>query len=328
MPGDILVGDQHGTLKDLHDCQKLADLILEKCLKHNAKAIWLGDLFHFHSIIHAEVMRFWYDVIKKFNENNIECIFIKGNHDQAANKDSNASSLLAYKELCTIVDDDEIVIGNLLFVPYQNNKEKFINICNQYPSIPTVICHQSFMGASYDNGFPMQDAIDPNLIQQKQIISGHIHSTQSFGKVFYAGSTRWISMNDANIDKYIWYTEFDEDGKMINVEKYDTGEVCKRIISLVDTEENPLDEASFNNKDDYRVEIKGSHLFIESRKPIFSKYKFRCTSTDKALPRVSESNGIMASFYKWTEEFAPKNNTDKETLKKKIGKYLEQHGIQ
>ena len=49
------------------------------------------------------------------------------------------------------------------------------------------------------------DMVNPDLIPQKQIRSGHVHTHKlSKGKVFYAGSPMWLTATDAGDDKGIW----------------------------------------------------------------------------------------------------------------------------
>jgi hypothetical protein len=42
-----------------------------------------------------------------------------------------------------------------------------------------VVCHATFNGARYENGFYAKEALDPDAVPQKRIISGHIHTPAS-----------------------------------------------------------------------------------------------------------------------------------------------------
>ena len=129
----------------------------------------------------------------------------------------------------------------------------------------TVVCHQTFAGSDYGNGFYAKDGINPDLIPQKKIIGGHIHSGQEFGKVFYVGSPRWRTLTDANQDRAIWLIEFDGEGNLLNKTPFSTNGVCRRVFAATLTPDNPQ-IPDMQVKDRYRITVKGPVDFVEAKR--------------------------------------------------------------
>lgn len=314
----LFVGDVHANVNELEDCQKLTDFVLETAKTFNATVVYLGDLFHNHGIIHLQIMKFWKDVFNKLKTNNIECISIVGNHDRENGKDDpDAHALMAYTNDCTIVDKPTL-IKNVLFCPFVRNSDDFIGACNSYSGIDTVIAHQTFIGAKYNPTFYAKDGIDYNLIPQKYIISGHIHGPSEYDKVFYVGAPRWRTIDDANIDRNIWVVEFSDLGEQLNKTRISVNDVCRRIVLLEDTEENPITILPGNI--DYRINVSGTSQYVENRKKDLSKYsaKIKTFYTDLVDIKIKESDGIKVAFDKWTETFKSKRNVDLAVLKIKL----------
>jgi hypothetical protein len=100
-----------------------------------------------------------------------------------------------------VVDEPRVVLPGILFVPYVHDPAEFVQICQQYPEAKTVVCHQTFAGSYFENGFLTPDGVEPNLLPQEQVISGHVHSPQRIGKVWYPGAPRWRTVSDANTER-------------------------------------------------------------------------------------------------------------------------------
>ena len=56
----LYIGDVHAVPAELDDCNRLLALVRETIEKHRPDiVIHLGDGFHTHGVIHAEVVDFW-----------------------------------------------------------------------------------------------------------------------------------------------------------------------------------------------------------------------------------------------------------------------------
>ncbi len=314
----LFVGDPHVERKDRADAQALVDYVFDVAHKHQAVVLLSGDLYHTHGVIDADVQYFWYNAFDRFRQANIPVIALKGNHDEPAHGDSDASSLVTHIEQAQMVIWQPYRRNGILFCPY-TDAETLYKWSAEATDCMTLICHGTFDGSRYENGFFAGDAMDQNRIIQPHIISGHIHTPQAFGKVVYPGAPRWRTLSDANTARAIWLFEFDALGNPLRSSGFDTGLCCRQIVHLIDTFDDPIDPVALNPlpKNEYRIDIKGSEAFIQARKPVFAGWaKVRTIRTDvRARVRVKESEGVGVAFSKWVDAFKAKNGTESSTLR-------------
>lgn len=324
----LFVGDPHAEVHDLADCLALARYIIKLARNLKATIVLAGDLYHTHAIIHSEVQLFWYNFYEACRKTGIRVITIKGNHDAPGTEGSKATALIAHVEQCTAVLYGPHVEGGVLFCPYTSGAQ-LVEWSAAHSQCKTLFCHQTFDGSVYENGFFAGDGVDPNLITQDMIISGHIHTPQAFGKVWYPGAPRWRTLSDANVQRAAWLLEFDESGRLVGKKAYDTGAACRRILQATDTPAAPLDPEtvladSSRAKDVYHVTITGPRAWIAQRRPLFEPFarvKTVCTDA-RAAARVKESEGVGVAFGKWLDAFEPRHGTAKPVLKKLVEERL------
>ncbi|HVT61909.1 MAG TPA: metallophosphoesterase, partial [Legionellaceae bacterium] len=314
----LCIGDFHQVPAELEDCDSLVDFILQVAQEQKPdRILFTGDIYHYHNIIRSESLYFWKKAFDKLSE--FKIISLVGNHDlNSESGPPEMHALLAHESEIAVIDIP-IDIGGVLFMPYRHDKEQFINECNASKS-NTIICHQSFNGAKFDNGFYDPSGIDLDFIHQKKIIAGHIHLPQAFSKVQYIGAPRWRTLSDANEDRNIWLFEFDSAGNVVKSTPFHTGGTCRRIWHFIDTESEPIDLNSIliNSKDDFRFDIKGPANYIEQRtKEIKSAVpisKIRQIKVDNASIKIRESDGIRTAFTKYRQSYKPKYGTPSDKL--------------
>jgi DNA repair exonuclease SbcCD nuclease subunit len=314
----LWVGDPHAEPHDLDDARALTKMVGKLASSLGATVVLAGDLYDTHAIIHAEVQYFWWEFLRDLKAAGVPVIIIKGNHDQPGVEGSMATALIAHIEQAACVLYGPRLFGKLLFCPYASG-EKLVEWSKQFPECTTLFCHQTFDGSTYDNGFYAGDGVDPNLIAQKRIVSGHIHTPQEFGKVWYPGAPRWRNMNDANVDRALWLLSFDDDDKLVNKVGYDTGQVCRRIYLFEETPTKLLPKhLPFDGKNEVHVLLKGPQAFIDERKPLLDALgvRLRTVRTDaRASARVKESEGVGVAFSKYLDAYEPRHGTPKPVLK-------------
>ena len=304
----VAVGDPHARARDLDDVAALMAYAEKLAIDHDATLFVSGDLHHEHGVISAVVQHFWHTFFRKLK---VPCIALAGNHDFEPGTD--ATPLLAYSKFITTVLYEPHVERNILFCPYVDDPKRLVEWSQKYSGCGTLICHQTFDGAQFESGFYAQDAISPDLISQKKIVSGHIHKMAEFGKVFYIGSPRWLTLSDANENKAIWLLDFDVGGNLIGTTAFSTNHICKRILHYIDTPENPVNIAP--DKDEVRIDIKGPESWINERKALFQGCKVRTFKTDSnSKMKVKESLGVGVAFKQWVDGFIPGRGTSKEIL--------------
>lgn len=316
----LFVGDPHAQHHDLRDCKALADFILRVGAegKHDA-LILAGDLYDTHAIIHAEVQWFWRQFLAQAADVFDDIYVIKGNHDAPGTVGTGACALWAHfdQENVTVVMAP-VLVGRVLFCPYAADPNQLVTWAKDDAELADVLfCHQTFDGSRYDNGFYAGDGVDPELIPQETVISGHIHLPQLFGKVWYPGAPRWRHLSDANIERAIWTLEI-EGGKVVSKTPHLTGGVCRRIWQFEDRVDAPADANKvFDSKDTVHVEVVGPKDWIDARRPLWEgRARVQTVRTDiKAQIQVRESEGLGVAFDKWVDGFQAPRGTDSATLR-------------
>lgn len=224
----LAVGDPHVKVEDLEDCENLLKhikfLVITKKID---KVMFSGDLFHNHALIHVSVLNFWNKWLLDLAKHT-QVICLKGNHDFGLGNPA-LHSLKSFKNIhrnITIVDEP-LLMEDTLYIPYFGFKREkdFFETISQ-PS-KYLVCHDTFRGAKFENGFwvPEHEAFDLEKVKQLKVISGHIHTPQVIGKCTYLGSPRWQIVSDANTDRFLYL--YDENWDLI--EKITTIGICKSI---------------------------------------------------------------------------------------------------
>lgn len=312
----LIVGDPHAELTSLDEMSRLVDFIAEKGKeKEIDEFIFLGDLFHTHSVIHLPILEFWKKAFDKLTQI-APVLTLVGNHDKSGVKGSNANSMMLYDNITVV--EDFLVKNNILFIGYMADHIGFVDLCNALPGVNTVICHQTFDGSKYENGFYAKDGIDQKLIPQRTIISGHIHTPQVIGKVIYPGAPRWRTISDANIDRYVWYYEFKQNGSPNEIARFPTNTACSPIYHYKDLEDSPLiyiDEEKVKNAR-LTVDIHGSQEYINRKINKYEELGFRVRTfpTRSFKSEIKESEGMGIAINKFLNTFKPAKGTSNERL--------------
>src|SRR5581483_9288 len=237
----LRVGDPHVKVNNIKESEKLLKFIVWLAVEHKVDRIEiLGDLFHTHSIIRLEVLRFWEEALIEL-ANVCEVVVLVGNHDQTGDYSSSASALDVFqwiedsKKNLKIVNIPTIN-GQFLYVPYIHDSARFVDVVNSLSGLAKVlVCHQTFKGSKYESGMYTPDGIDVSLLSPQfiHVISGHIHSRQEFGRVKYPGTPRWDTTADANQPKGLTiYVHSDSTGEIISEEYISTEGVCSPILQF------------------------------------------------------------------------------------------------
>lgn len=310
----LLVGDPHVTPSELEDSNGMLEAVKKAAQLHDVDSIiFLGDEYHTHSILHVEVVNFW---IKAFEEltREYDIIAMVGNHDLPGNGRSDVHALAIHSGIVKVIDKPEVLEG-ILFLPYYADPKEFVKACREHNEQTTLICHQSFNGAKYENGFYAENGIDPDDIPQELVISGHIHAPQDFGKVEYPGAPRWRSLSDANTERNLVFVAFGEQGEIVERANFSMAGWCRQIFSYKVDPEHPL-TATWSKGDDVRIDVRGPSTFVEEQKKLLagSGAKVRTFKTDMALVKVKESEGIGNAFEKFIGAWVSKYGTPKEVL--------------
>lgn len=317
----LLVGDPHVVPDEIGDSLALMEYVLKVAKENdNPTIVLLGDQHHTHAVIRLEVMAFWRKIFNAIDDHGFKAIVMRGNHDGFVEPGEGDSVLDAYRDFenVEIVSYGPLLRDNVLFVPYCHTEKQFLELCNLSPEAGTVVCHQTFDGSTYENGFRAPDGYNLSLVPQKHVISGHIHTPQNVGKCEYIGAPRWRSIDDANISRSIALVRFNDAGEPASQMKFSTGNVCRQILHVIDTPEDPL-PTDLDQKHRWHVDVVGPHEWVEERKVLFAPLaRVRTRKTDARAPRVKESDGLEVSFMRFMAQYKSKNGTTTHVLREMV----------
>ena len=313
----LVVGDPHVQVSNLKDSEKLMDFIIKTAKEKEVHSIvFLGDLFHTHAVKRTEVEDFWSRAFNLIEKEDIRCNVLVGNHDQVGSKEKeqliNSLNVFGDTGLRTIINKP-VILYNIAYIPYHSNHNDFLKAAQDLyndGATELLIAHQTFTGAQYENGFFSEEGIDPELIPQKQILSGHIHKSQQVGKCFYPGTPKWDTMADANQEKGIWIFSHTTDGQYVDKEFISTDNIVTPITSYEIKEGDivPIINPSARNY----ITLEGKTVWINKMKKEFKNCNIKIKPTDKSISKINTSSTID----KYLEnEFEPIASISKEELK-------------
>lgn len=311
----LLVGDLHAKPSDLIDMEAFESLLYQTVEGHQPdRVVFLGDQYDTHGVVHVKVQRYYLTLFRNLVDMNVDVDALIGNHDMPGDRSSFAHAMQAHEDVINVVDwfDEK---DDFLYVSYTGEANAIAKLLEKEDCFAkTLICHETFQGAQYENGFYAKDGIDAEKLPFDRIISGHIHKPGNLGKVWYPGSPRWLTVSDANIDRHIFVLDTDAG----NCTPVPTGDVLSRIWHLCDTPESLCDEALARTKAQDRivVDIMGPQSFIEDRRKALHRpgVRLRTFPTDQRAARVSEVDGIPAAFQKYVSAYEPRFGTPKARL--------------
>ena len=327
---NLVVGDVHAVPNELGDCEALLGLVQKTAQEEQANTIiFMGDQYHNHSIVDVRCIEFWKRWIDKLS-GSYSLILIVGNHDQVTPTCSFPHALLCHSGV-VVVDKPWPTAMGFAMMPYYHDPKEFLEKATElskFSKAETLFCHQTITGAKYESGFYAKDSVECDFIPFKYVISGHIHTPQTIGKkVLYVGSSRYRILSDAGADRFLWLFEHTREGTKLK-KRVPVDTVCRRIYRYVDTEKEPAIINIPENKKalaDIRVDIYGSSSFISERA---IELKAVCGARCRGFPervkvsQVSEAEGIMSAFDRFTNKFDPPNKTPLELLKTTVQERL------
>jgi len=302
----LRLGDPHVKASNIDEMDRLLFFIADTAVERKVDRIEiLGDAFHTHAVLRLEVLDYWTNAFEHLTDI-CEVVVLVGNHDISGSYNSDISALdifIKTKNKNLHIINLPRVMGPIGYMPYIHDNTKFVESANHLVSYgaKTLVCHGTFSGSKYENGFYAPDGVDPELLDFQTIISGHIHARQRFvtskgQSVIYPGTAYWQSASDANQPKGLWLVKHDDaSGAILSEEFISTENVCQPIIGLEykEGEEMPI----WANNARVTVELIGSSAWIAQEK---AKLKGLCSIktkiTDKKKSEDRKTGNSFESF--------------------------------
>jgi DNA repair exonuclease SbcCD nuclease subunit len=313
----LRLGDPHVTASNLEESERLMDFVANTAFQKEVDRVEiLGDLFDTHAVVRAEVLAFWskwFGILCGVNGDlSVETVVLVGNHDQKGNKESESTihALVPFRnfhEKLKIIENPSLIPfrneNKIAYIPHISGAENFlqatrnIKACDIQNKATYVVCHQTFLGATYENGIFAEDGIDVNLVPFDHIISGHIHKSQSVGKCFYPGTARYLKSTDANQKKGFWIFEDHKPIEFISTEN-----VVTPMYTVTLKEGEKMPEISARAK--VVLELHGSSQWISKiKKQIKGKASIRSFPIDRKALKVDSSKLETIEDYADTFQF-------------------------
>ena len=319
----LLIGDPHAVADELDDCRRLIDGVAETIrVEKPDYVLFMGDQHHNHAIMHIEVMAFWREAFRKLGTIGPPIYALVGNHDMPGDGVSPNHAMLAYEGLPGIfIVDKPTRVDGLLLLPYRHHNNDFTNdvlSCDNR----VVLCHQTFNGGKYENGFYAQNGCPLEGLRDRWFISGHIHTPQAFENVTYVGAPRWRTLSDVGVNRALVLVELEKNQEPKFLKLFDTGKWCQKLVHLVDRQEEPLTDQSLNPAWKYIIDIHGDEAFIKARKPGWAGARVRTFKTQSTTKPVSESMGIGKALMAFLDGYKPRFGTDAVILKGMVAQRL------
>jgi len=159
--------------------------------------------------------------------------------------------------------------GLYAYLPYIHSDADFIENANYFANkgATVLVSHPNFIGATYDNGTPINNGVDPDLLDPRflHLIGGHIHTENEYGRVWYIGTPRWFTASCSNKQKGIWLCNHDDNtGAILSKEFISTEGVCTPIKSLTWNEGEEKPQIQPNTKTS--LELIGSSEWVTKQK--------------------------------------------------------------
>lgn len=333
---DLFVGDMHSQVSNLSDTERLLEFILEKVREHSPKRlIFLGDLFHTHSVVRQEVIHLYRKYMKIYAAL-CKVVILSGNHDgiSPSNAQTNICEAV-FGEIpnVTVVSgatsDDDYV-----YVAFMHDNDRFVNVANGFSNTPDkiLVCHQTFNGAAYENGMPIPGGVDAKTLSAPLVLSGHIHAGQQVGKVTYLGTPRMVTRAEANMTKYIYYLE-GESPSSLTYTAHSTNPIVKQYLSLSYKEEDGLKTIDLSathvkSGDEVTVTVEGSeefyNAFVKQNESSIGTVRFIPKIVKKLEGRVSieQSGDIKSAMKKYVLEVADIRDDLREKVWQKVSNLI------
>ena len=224
---------------------------------------------------------------------------------------------------------EPMVWYDFVMVPYQGRNEDFVKIMRSH-SNKRAIVHQSFQGRNLRQGFTRpQRRLDPDLIPQTHVVSGHIHKPQRLGdKIWYPGSPRSRTFGDANTERAIYVCEYnDSQVGPVSTVAVPTNTHCRSIFALEDRPGAPVEVPGLPQgapQPRVHVDVYGPRNTSCARKSELEGHGYRVRTfpdqTRKA--RIRESDGIAVAAQKYVEAYVPRNGSAKPELERLVKERL------
>lgn len=270
-PIAVCISDLHFNINTLSLASSALKSALRRAEYLGVPLVIAGDLHDTKSLVHGQVEN---RLIEILSQARARVFILVGNHD-LLNEKSSENGLNYLSPYAEIINEASLLTSGILLLPYQSLASNYFAITQSFKTvapIKTIICHQGFMGAQMGDYLQDKTSIDPELVKDFTVISGHYHRHQTlwskiasflklpFGKgtITYIGSPYTITYGEAN-DGPKGFLVLNEDGSftrgILNLRKHI---ILNRDLQ---TANDPVE--NYNQDDLVWLKITGSKIELD-----------------------------------------------------------------
>lgn len=199
-PKAVLISDVHYSLNSLEVADTAFRMAIDLASQLGVPLIDCGDVTNDKAILRAEVANRMLETIDYAADLGVDLYFLVGNHSllNEKGKEHALHFLKNNLNVCIISAPTYDKTLNINFIPYQSSKESFMQAFDKTENKALIICHQGFKGAYMGEYLQDKSSVDPELLKDHTIYSGHYHRRQKIGTVQYIGTPYTTSFAEAN----------------------------------------------------------------------------------------------------------------------------------
>lgn len=196
-PLAVLISDIHFTIPNIELASESLSAAIDCANDLDVPLVIAGDLNDSKDIIRAKVANRLIELLKRAQT---DVILMVGNHDliNEKGKEHGLNYLAPYVVIAEQCGTTSILGENVGIFPYQSSSEELKEKLSRVPKGSILIMHQGFLGASMGDYVQDKSSLDPELVKDFTVISGHYHRHQTLGTVTYIGSPYTMTFGEAN----------------------------------------------------------------------------------------------------------------------------------
>lgn len=213
----LFIGDPHFKVDNTHEVELFINKINELAKQECPDIICIGgDLLDKHERLHTIPLNKAYDLVERMRDIALTYVLV-GNHDMISNQAylNTHHWMNGMKEWNNVIIVDEVINFtkdgyHFVFCPYVS-PGRFVDALNtneqEWKNATCIFAHQEFYGCKMGaivsiDGDKWDNELPP-------VVSGHIHSKQTIGNVFYTGSAMQHAFGESeeNIIAVFTWTE-------------------------------------------------------------------------------------------------------------------------
>ena len=330
----MMIGDVHAQISNLQQMFKLFTFIAEQARHHKVDSVlFLGDIYHTHAVLRQEVINMvqkgFMGIASHAQIDPKHVITLVGNHDGYTPTSIELNALSLTLPNHTVITHP-ISVGSFVLMPYYADHTKFIEEANKLGEPDKIlVCHQTFNGAAYENGFYAPDGIDHKQLNYYRIISGHIHARQQFDNVIYLGtplsanSGDYVTLSDKETYKCIWIYDL-EKNVIDGIPTMNKVKNTYKVNLPQDTEMMDQLTPEFIKENEIKVFFNGSkedYLEVQKKYGISCKYTHVTPQTKKVKKTLNSEtvySNIQSAFEMYFKEIVSGSPEEKDLLWKKV----------